>query len=572
MPNRASVQEGIDATMPVKPPSRWDREVDVVVLGSGGAGLTAAILAHDGGAKVLLLEKAPLFGGTTGVSGGMPWVPLNGHMADVGASDSREEALVYIRRLTLGREPDPGLLEVYVDTAPRMIESLEAHTPMKLYAPRSWGDYYGNLPGGKSAGRSLDDRPFDAKLLGEWADKVRKSPMFPPMTMDEGGVGDITKIDFTMIAERVEKDVRTMGGALVAALFKGLLERGVETLSSTPGRELIMNDAGEVVGVRAERDGTAFHVGARRGVVIATGGFEWNRELGRAFLKNEVTHPLSPPYNEGDGLIMAMEAGAALANMNEAWWYPAMRDPTLEYDGKPLNILGSGRNMAGSIIVNKRGKRFVNEGSTYMDMPKAFYVYDQVTQDFPNMPPVWMVFDHRLKSGTPILTIMPNDPAPDWVPQAPTLRELAGKIGVNADNLEATVERFNRFAAEGVDPDFHRGELFFEHFRDEKWDKSKSLGPVERPPFYALPIYCGALGTNGGPRINQDAQVLNLRGWPIPGLFAAGNAAAGVFGPAYPGGGATIGPAMTFGYLAGKAAASQPTRNVPRRATRSRSE
>ncbi len=343
--------------MPAKIPNGWDREVDVVVLGSGAAGLPAAILAHDGGARVLLLEKAPLFGGTAGISGGMPWVPLNKHMAEVEMADSREEALAYIRRLTLGKQPDDALLETYVDNAAAMIDYLEEHTPMRMYAPSFFADYYADLPGGKARGRSIEGLPFDAKQLGPWAEKLRRSPIFPPMTMEEGGL-DPSKVDFNMIAQRYEEDIRTMGGALVGSLFKALLDRGVETLAETAGQELVLGDDGAVIGIRAERHGRDFFAGARKGVVIATGGFEWNQELVKTFLKGEVTHPMSPPYNEGDGLIMAMEAGAALGNMSEAWWYPAMQDPTLEYDGKPLNHLGSGRNLAGSIIVKTMALSF----------------------------------------------------------------------------------------------------------------------------------------------------------------------------------------------------------------------
>ena len=551
--------------MPAKIPSRWDREVDVVVLGSGAAGLTAATLAHDGGATVLLLEKALLLGGTTGISGGMSWVPLNTHMADVGVSDSREEALDYLRGLTMGKHPDDRLLEVFVDTAAEAMEYLEAHTPLRMYAPTFFSDYYADRPGGKPRGRSIESRPYDGRQLGDWAMKVRKSPVFPPITMEEGAVSDPAQIDAGLIAKRYEEGILTMGAALVASLLKGLLDRGVELLTETPGEELVVTDDGAVAGVRALRGGKDFFAGARKGVVLASGGFEWNSELVRTFLKGEITHPLTPPDNDGDGLIMAMEVGAALGNMSEAWWYPAMQDPTIEYEGRPLNQLGSGRNMAGSIIVNKRGKRFVNEGTTYMDMPKSFYVFDQVAQDYPNMPPVWMIFDSKLKNRASILTMKPGEEAPSWVDQAPTLRELANRIGVDPDGLEATVERFNGYAAEGVDPDFHRGTFYFENFTGGGADPKTSLAPISNPPFYALPIYYGALGTNGGPRINENGQVYDLRGRLILGLYAAGNVAAGVFGPAYPAGGATIGPAMTFGYLAGKAVAREPSRDLASR-------
>jgi 3-oxosteroid 1-dehydrogenase len=556
------------------PDQRWDRVADVVVLGSGAAGMVAATLASDGGADVVLLEGARMLGGTSGVSGGMPWIPLNRHLAELDVVDSREDALAYIRRLTNGREPDVRLVERYVDVAHEMLDYLEGHTPLRFTAPGTFSDYYADLPGGKPRGRSIEPVPFDARNeLGDWAQLLRTSPVMPPMTMEEGGLaaafGELPDED--LIAKRTTEDVRTMGGALVAALFKGLLDRRVEVLTETPARELVVDRDGAVVGVSAqpagsraagsEPDSGRFVVGARRGVVLATGGFEWNTDLVRAFLGVDV-HPLSPPGNRGDGLVMAMEAGAALANMSSAWWYPAMHDPGLSYEGEPLFLLGSGRNFAGSIVVNRHGRRFVNEGATYQDMPKTFQIFDPVGHDYPNQAPVWLIFDQALKDRAVVGTLLPGMPAPDWVDQAPSIRELAGRIGVEPDNLEDTVERFNQHAADQQDPDFHRGTLWFEGFMTGGPNPAACVRPIDRPPFYALPIYHGVLGTNGGALVDDDARVRRLRGGVIPGLYAAGNAAACVFGPAYPGGGATLGPAMTFGFLAGRHAASQPDRPI----------
>ncbi|HVM65165.1 MAG TPA: FAD-dependent oxidoreductase, partial [Acidimicrobiales bacterium] len=292
-------------------PGRWDRVADVIVVGSGAAGLTAATLAYDGGADVVLLEKAPLIGGTTGVSGGMPWIPLNRHMADVGVRDSREEALTYIRRLTLGREPEPALLEVYVDTAPEMLDYLEAKTPLRMTAGPTFNDYYAHLPGGKLKGRSIEPAPFDAHELGDWAPRLRTSPHLPWLTLAEGAKflrgEDLPDLD--LAARREAGDVRVLGPALVAALFKGLLDRGVEVHTSAPVDDLVVED-GAVIGVRS----SAGLIGARRGVVLACGGFEWNEEMVRGFIGERI-EPLSPPYNEGDGHRMAMEAGALLGNM-----------------------------------------------------------------------------------------------------------------------------------------------------------------------------------------------------------------------------------------------------------------
>ena len=534
--------------MPASPPQRWDREVDVIVLGSGAAGLAAATLAHDGGAKVLLLEKAALFGGTTAVSGGLAWVPLNRHMAALGLADSRDETLRYLRRLALDRAPDDSLLETYVDTAREMIEYFEKHTPARFYAPRDYADYYAFLPGGLPHGRSLDNCPFDAASLGQWAERLRRSHTFPPLTVEERGAPD-----FELMGQRYEQDIRTMGSALVASLFKGLLDRGVETLHDTRASELIMDGDGAAIGVRAQRQGVAFYAGARRGVVLACGDFEWNRELMRAFLPLEITHSLTPPSNEGDGLLMAMDAGALLGNMGEAWWMPASSDPTEEYDGRRLSKFAPGRGAPASMMVNRYGHRFASESTMYNDLPRAFAVFDPVRQEYPNLP-CWNIFDHSVKSSAMLFTVMPEDPAPDWLPQAPTLRQLAATVGIDPDGLVAAVERFNTFAAEGVDPDFHRGRYSFGPSPEPK------PAPLVTPPFYALPVHAGAIGTKGGPRINRHGQVLRATGGVIPGLYAAGNAAAGIFGQAYPGGGGTIGPALVFGYLAGKAAAQEQPR------------
>ncbi len=547
--------------MPAKKPAQWDREVDVVVMGTGGAALVSAILAHDQGAEVLILEKTHQIGGTTAFSGGVPWIPLNRYMKEAGIEDSREEALNYIRRLTGGKEPDPEWLDVFVDNAYKMIDYLHENTPLRFQVPNNFGEYYANLLGGKiKGGRSLDPAPFDLNQIGEWGTKLRNNPIFPPLTLEEGGA--IGGIDFQKIAERMENNIVTMGRSLIGSLFKGALDRGIETLIETPGKELVLNENGDVIGIIAEQHGEKINIGTRKGVVLASGGFEWNQELVKAFLKGHITHPLSPPGNEGDGLIMAMEAGAALANMSEAWWYPAMQDPTFEYEDHVMNQLGGGRMGPYSIIVNRHGKRFVNEGTAYMDMPKAFYVYDPVTQEWPNEPPVWMIFDQKLKDSQMIITMMPGEPAPDWVNQADNLKDLAAKIGVDPDGLEATVKRWNENAANGVDPDFHRGTVHFENFTRGGGSPEANIGPIDSAPYYAVPVYFGALGTNGGPRINTNGQVMNLRGKPISGLYAAGNAAMGIMGQTYTSAGGTLGPAMTVGYLAGIAVGKAESRNI----------
>lgn len=550
--------------MVLKNEVHWDLETDVVVLGSGGAALTTAILAKDQGAEVVILEKSDQIGGTTAFSGGIPWIPNNRYMKELDLADSYEEAKTYITKLTHGKEPNPSLIDVFIENGPKMIDYLHEHTPVKFAIPKGYGDYYADLPGGKNEGRSLDPLPFPLNELGEWAEKIRRNPIFPPLTLEEGGAVDPGDIDFTLVADRMENNITTMGRALAGSLFKAVLDREIQTLTSTAGKELVMNDEGAVIGVRAEKeDGSDYFIGARKGVMIASGGFEWNKELVHSFLKGAITHPQSPSHNVGDGLIMAMEAGAALANMSEAWWSPAFVDPTIEYEGKTYNQIDSqARTMANSMIVNSQGKRFVNEGSTYMDLPKSFYTYEHNSQSLPNASNVWMIFDQQLKDRTLIVTMAPGEDAPDWVPQANSIRELAGKIDLDPDQLEATVERFNKNAINHEDPDFNRGSLHFEKFATGFQGPEAIIGPIEKGPFYALPVFSGALGTNGGPRINEHGQVISLRGEVIPGLYAAGNAAMGIFGSAYPGAGGTIGPALTFGYLAGQHVGNTVSRKI----------
>lgn len=540
-------------------PAAWDRTVDVVVLGSGAAGLTAATAAHDGGAAVLVLEKNALIGGTTGVSGGMPWVPMNRHMAEVGLTDSREEALQYVRRVTLGREPDPALVERYVDTAHEMIDYLESKTPLRMYAPSTFNDYFEGLPGGKPAGRSIEPVPFDARTeLGEWAPRLRTSPHLARLTMEEGAKflrGDAPP-DFAVIAARETDDIRVGGPALVAMLFKGLLDRGVPVETGVEATELVVVD-GAVAGVRCITADGPVLVGATKGVVLATGGFEWNDDLVAAFIGQRL-YPLSPPSNDGAALTMAMEAGAKLANMTSFWGQPALLDPTVEFEGHPLYQMGTFRSFPGAIVVNSHGRRFTNEGVTYQDFPKTLGTFDPVAIDYPNEQH-WIVFDQRVRDRAVILpSVLPGGPTPEWITSAPTIEELAVAIGLEPDALTATVARWNEQVAAGADTDFQRGTVRFEaHMSGSFPSPTTMLAPLARAPYYALPLYNGTLGTSGGPQIDEHGRVLRQRGGVVEGLYAAGNAAACVFGPAYPGGGATIGPAMTFGYHAGRHAAQR---------------
>jgi 3-oxosteroid 1-dehydrogenase len=537
----------------------WDRVVDVVIVGTGGAALTAATLAHDGGAEVLIVEKEPMLGGTTAVSGGGVWLPGNHVMKAAGIEDSKEDALAYIRRVCGGSEPDPELLEVYVDTAPEVLRYLEDNTPLSTHI-QPLPDYYWpwGFPGTKmQPGRTVEADPYPVgDELPEWKDRIVKRGTLMSLGAATTLAEDLLPQGPELEAElkrREEQDIRPKGAALIARLFKGLLERGVETWLESPAKDVVTDDAGDVIGIVVEHDGARTRVGARKGVVLACGGFEWNPALVKAHLGYEV-FPLSPGGNTGDGLMMAVEAKAQLGNMPSYWGTPVMFDPEITRDGRPVPQFEWGRGAPASMVVNRKGQRFANEALPYNDFPKAFGVYDADAVEFPNAGPAFQIFDRTVRDSQRILSLFPGEPDPDWVVKAHTIGELAEKIGIDPAALEATVERFNANAAERKDPDFGR--------TDHGLMSPGAVKPLVEAPFYAVEIHPGMLGTNGGPRLDRNGQVLRFGGGVVGGLYAAGNTAANVFGVAYPSGGGTLGNGLVFGFLAGRHAAAQPARSV----------
>ncbi|HEY1279315.1 MAG TPA: FAD-binding protein, partial [Acidimicrobiales bacterium] len=344
------------------------------------------------------------------------------------------------------------------------------------------------------------------------------------------------------LLRREREDVRVKGAAYIGALLKGLVDRGVDVLTETPARELAVLN-GAVVGLRCDRGGGPLLLGARRAVVLACGGFEWNAEMVRAFIGYDVT-PLSVGTNVGDGHVMGMEAGAKLGNMTGYWGQAAMFDPAVTRDGEVVGQMTTA-GIPGAIVVNPDGRRFLNESVTYHDWPKAFGNYDANRPGLTNHQPAWWIFDEGLRRAMPVLSVAPDAPTPDWIHHAATVQELAAAISVDADALEATVVHFNTHAAAGDDPEFHRA----------------GVRPLEGP-FYATEIRPGTLGTSGGLRIDADARVLAYRGGVIDGLYAAGNTSASVFGPTYPSGGGPIAASATFGFIAGRHAASRPSRDI----------
>jgi 3-oxosteroid 1-dehydrogenase len=529
----------------------WDNEVDVVVLGSGGAGLTAALAAAADGASVAVYEKAATVGGTTAVSGGIVWIPAHRRSPDGELTEA--DALRYLEAQSLG-VMDRELVETFVHTGPKMLDFVEQHSELQFEIAEGFPDYKPELPGGRpTGGRSLNAKPFDLTRLGEWKDSITSFPA----DFSNVGIDAETRARIHAAVDSEAGDYCVAGTALIAGLLKGLLDLGVAPVTGARALELIATD-GAIVGVLIHDDGKDIRVRARAGVVLGTGGFEWDEALVEAFLRGPMHGPVSPPNNTGDGLRMAMAHGADLANMGEAWWVPIIQIPGDTFEGKQRSrSVRLERTRPRSIIVNRVGKRFLNEAGEYNSMAGPFHHLDPRHGYFND--PAWIVFDSQHLKRYGFLGVDPDGPVPHWFNEARDLDELGEKTGIDAEGLARTLNVWNENVAHEHDPDFDRGSSAYDGYwgdNNATTTAGKTLGPIDTAPYYAVPVTVGAMGTKGGPRTDRDGRVLHVSGEPIPGLYAAGNAMAGATGKAYGGAGGTIGPAMVFGFRAGHAAAT----------------
>lgn len=534
---------------------------DVVVVGSGAAGLTAALAAARAGASVAVLEKAAYLGGTSAVSGGMIWIPMNRCMAELGIADTREAALSYLEAVCDHRTPRP-VLEVLVDRGSEMMAFVEAESDLRFETLEHFPDYHPEWPGAHAGGRSLEPVPYDGRRLGALFDSLRPDHR-PPFTMREYEEWRIfTRFPWDELEARGNDGLVARGRALVAPLVAACAESGVTLVTGCDARRLSF-DGHRVGGVET----AAGTIAARGGVVLACGGFEWAPEMVASYLPGPIQGSCSPPHNTGDGLRMGAKVGARLGNLNEAWWGPMVLIPGDETDGvQTSTLLRFERTGPGSIIVNREGRRFVNEAHNYNDMTKAFHAFDPETYRYRNLP-AWLVFDHRHLEAYGFLSHRADQPTPEWLVRAASLDELAARIGVDGPGLVATVERFNAHAADGVDPDFRRGASAYDRYWGDDRAPHPALGPLDTAPYYAIEVVSGVIGTKGGIVTDADARALDAFDDPIPGLFAVGNTTAQPMGPGYAGAGSTLGPGMTMGFVAGRAAA-EVTPPVPGRPSR----
>ena len=506
--------------------------VDVVVAGSGAAGLTAALAAAVTGASVLLVERGDRLGGTSALSGGRVWVPGN-HLQE---ADTPAAAAAYLDGVFSGRYPH--MTETFLRTAPEMALFVERHSAHRFAACPRYPDYDPSRPGATAGGRALDSEPIDTGPLTPLVADILIPPGYLPMSFAEWESWRYpSRYDWGLLRARDRAGIRTGGVALVAGLLDGVVKAGAEVLA---GVRLAGARPGSA---RLERAGQATTIGASA-VILATGGFDWDTELRARHQPRAQRASGAPPTNTGDGLRIAEEAGARRDNMSQGWWMPMLAVPGERLLGEQFyRSLIRERGLPRQIMVNAAGRRFADEAQPYNEIGKALHGQDG---------PVHLIFDEAYRARYPMPGVPASGPVPDWVASGGSLAALARRIGVPAAALTGTVQRWNEACAGGADPDFRRGEGAYERFcGDPAVRPNPSLGPINEAPYYAVEVLAGTIGTKGGPVTDTDGAVLDRAGAPITGLYAVGNAAAFWTADGYPGPGATLAVGMTMGYRAG---------------------
>ena len=550
-----------------------EQEYDVIVVGSGAAGMVAALTAAHQGLSAVVLEKAPHFGGSTARSGGGVWIPNNEILKRDGVTDTEEAARTYLHTI-IGDAVPSEKIDTYLQHGPEMLSFVLKNTPLKMCWVPGYSDYYPEQPGGRPGGRSVEPEPFDAKKLGP--DMAGLEPAYGKVPLNvvvmqqdyvrlnqlkrhPRGVLRSLKVGArSMWAGARGKNLVGMGRALIAPLRIGLREAGVPVLLNTALTDLYV-EGGVVRGVyvrdtRAPEADEPQLIRVRRAVILGCGGFEHNEQMRRKYQRAPITTEwtVGASANTGDGIVAAEKLGAALEIMEDAWW-----GPTVPLEGAPWFAL-SERNSPGSMIVNMNAQRFMNESMPYVEACHRMYggEFGQGEGPGENVP-AWLVFDQQYRDRYIFAGLQPGQRIPKkWmesgvIVKANTIEELAQQTGMSAEALRSTVDKFNGFARAGVDEDFHRGESVYDRYYGEPTNKpNPNLGEIKNPPYYAAKMVPGDLGTKGGIRTDVHGRALRDDGSVIDGLYAAGNVSSPVMGHTYPGPGGTIGPAMTFGYLA----------------------
>ena len=553
----------------------WDHEVDIVAVGSGVAGLTAALTAHAVGLAPMVLERGELVGGSSALAGGGLWVPANRWMLADGVDDSVEIAGRYLDAIVedVGQCASPARRRAFLGTVNETIGFLEG-LGVRFRRTAGYPDYYTDVPGSSGEGRGIESAVFDMSPLGEWMERLPKRafPRNLPMgTLDVSRVvlarrtvaGFLTYMRLLAhfaAGKARRQNLTAGGGALVAQLLLQVVRRGIPIRTQTRAVELVF-DGGRVSGVVAEGEGRTFRVAAKAGVLLGAGGFARNEEM----RQSNLPHPTSAqwtsasPNDLGDGIVLGRSAGAATELMDDAWWGPSSVIP-----GGPAIFHVSERSKPGSLIVDERAERFMNEAQSYTDAVHRMYEGGAGI-------PAWLIFDSRYRSRYPFGALFPGRTPAELVEngyfkRADSLGLLAELCGLDAAALERTVERFNGFCRTGQDLDFGRGKTTYDrYYGDPRVKPNPCLGQLDDAPYYAVELVPGDLGTKGGLVTDEDGRVLRESGDPIEGLYAAGNTTASVMGRMYPGPGSTLAPAMTFSdravrHAAGEAFGQSPPR------------
>ncbi|GAA3518288.1 3-oxosteroid 1-dehydrogenase [Aeromicrobium panaciterrae] len=545
---------------------------DVVVVGSGAGGMVAALVARHHGMRVLVIEKADHFGGSSALSGGNVWIPNNPVNVRAGVEDSLDDARSYLNAI-VGDSSSSVRREAFLRAGPEVIGFLEQHTHwVRFQRVPGYSDYQPEQPGGRPEGRSIEPVPVDARALkAEGAHLNREDVLTPPggLWITTAEYRDLMLIARTWRGKRqaVRIAIRSwfgrlrgrrmlaLGAAGTARLRLAMMDADIPLLLGTALKDLLV-DNGKVVGVVCEREGEISQIRARSGVILASGGFEHNASMRDEYQEAPITTAWTSGAsgNTGDGIRVAVEHGATTSHMDRAWWGPSV----LTNDGAFFIL--SERGLPGSIMVNAAASRFVNESAPYVTAVDA--MYDGHRSGVGHIP-AYLIFDQTFRNRYAMIATPPRRRLPrEWIDDgtvvmAPTLRELAKKLDLDPDALDATVERFNGFARSGNDVDFGRGESAYDrYYGDPTNSPNPNLGTLGKPPFYAFRVVPGDLGTNGGLDCDEHARVLRADGTAIDGLYATGNCTSAVMGRSYAGPGATIGPAMTFGFVAARHLAS----------------
>ncbi len=543
-------------------------DVDVLVVGSGAGALTAAITAHDQGGDVLVVEKSDMYGGTSATSGGGIWIPCNHLMKEHGQTDTADAALTYLKAC-VGDDVSEERLAAYVEKAPEMLKYMEDKSDVK-FVSTPYADYLSDLPGSKDGWRTLDPVPMSATKLGK--EFLNMRPPHPQtifggftitvneaktiITRSKGWKWIMAKL---MISYRLDIPMRMkskrhrrlcLGNALVGRCLTSIFSRGIPIWRSSPMTSLVTKN-GAVTGAIISKEGKDMLVNTRRGVIMAAGGFEHNAEMRSKHLPGptDTEWSATPGHNTGDAHKAAEEAGAALTLMDAAWWGPSVRLPGRDRS----RILFAERALPGIYIVNEKGERFLNEAGSYDEVGRSLQAYPMTS---------WVIFDRRAREKYGIGPLYPTAVHPDskWndaikavVKKADTIAELAALMDVDSAGLQATVDKVAKYSQTGVDEDFGSGgNAYDRYYGDPSITPNPCLAPLAKAPFYAFPVRPGDIGTKGGIDVDVNAQALDSKGTPIAGLYATGNTASSVMGHSYPGAGSTLGPAMTFGYVAAK--------------------